>query len=257
MDTFFTIAAGAGLLAASAAAWSGIWKAWARRFITAHLPIPVTLLPAFGLLLIALGIDELNLFGWARALSASAMLLVLAAVVLMLWNPLWWGPLWYRQLKAQFENIEADLRDPLTAASHAAVSSSSLETPREPFTSDPPLVTWRASLVAGEKPDEPTSPWRQRKVGGKLCLHPEAGLVFVPRPIEVRARSYPILRLRNTEIIGVAVGRGGKCSQGQRQVALFFPPRLCIRTHSETYVFEVFLPGRIANAIAEHLHVPE
>lgn len=187
-------------MAASAAAWSGAWKAWARRFITAQLPVPVTLLPAFGLLLIALGIDELNRFGWARGFSASAMLLVIPAVILMLWNPPWWGPSWYRKMKAQSERLDPDYRDPLTAATYAAVSSSPRATPREVLTADPPLVEWRASLLAAQSPGATRNSGPQRKVGGRLCLYPGVGLVFAPRPIEVRSRSQAILRLSKRDL---------------------------------------------------------
>lgn len=122
MDNYLAIASGVAFVAASAAAWLGRWTGWTRTFITAHLPVPVTLLPAFGFLLIALGLGELDTWAWSKYLSATALLILVMAVVLMLWNPAWWGPSWYRQLKSTGEEIEPDLRDPLTAATFAAAA---------------------------------------------------------------------------------------------------------------------------------------
>lgn len=98
------IVAGLIVLAASAAAWKGYWRGWTRTFITAHLPLPVTLLPVFGLLLIAFPLNDTNVPG-GRILAGIALVLVPFAVVLMLWNPGWWGPRWFREMKSSGKEV--------------------------------------------------------------------------------------------------------------------------------------------------------
>lgn len=223
------VVAGIIALTASAAAWRGMWRGWTRTVVTAHLPVPLTILPALGTLLIALSIHEAGAFTGSAVLVGAALVAALLAPILAVWNPSWFGPAWYRELKASGKPIEPDLSDPLTAATDALTRSDvNGRTPvAKRFGESRPLARWRVSLLH-----------HSTKVGGYLELHP-VGIAFYPNHLEARMRSQPFaIMLRIEEVSAVRAAR--------RSVT----PSLEIHTSDGTvHHFEAFFPRRIERRI--------
>jgi hypothetical protein len=219
------VAAGVAVLAASAAAWAGRWRGWTRTFITAHLPVPLTILPAFGLLLIAFGLHDAGPFPGSSALAGAALVTALVAAVLAVWNPPWFGPAWFRDLKTSGP-VDPDLSDPLTASTYA-LSRTDVDARgpvAERFGDGPPLHAWRVSLVDGGA-----------RVGGHLELH-RTGLAFYPNELEARMRQDPLaVVLESKDIAAVRV-------VSARAIEIEGPPGSVRR-------YEAFFPKRIAKEI--------
>lgn len=85
----------------SAAVWTGVLKsAYNAPFLR---QTPITLLPAFGLLLVMAGMSG---EGWLSGRSPIALLgalLIVAGFVLFFVNPRWWGPRWWRERRRESE----------------------------------------------------------------------------------------------------------------------------------------------------------
>lgn len=223
------MAVGVVALAASTAAWLGTWRGWTRTFITAHLPAPLTILPAFGFLMVAFGLRDVRPFAGSSVVVGCALLAALAAAILALWNPPWLGPAWFREMKASGEPVTPDLSDPLTASTHA-MSRSDVDARApvvEKFGQGKALASWRVSLDdAGAK------------IGGHLELHPD-GIAFYPNEMEARMRAEPF---------AVTVPRR-EVSEVRRASRGFE-----VRTASGTvHRFEAFFPRRIVARLAESL----
>jgi hypothetical protein len=99
-----TILIGAALLAASAAAWAGVWRRWAAWDGPPAYNVPITLVPALGLVFVAAGLDYGG-YG-VVPLNALAGVAFVAAWVLYFWRPPWWGPRWYRERR---DEVRLDL----------------------------------------------------------------------------------------------------------------------------------------------------
>lgn len=227
--TYLALAVGVAAVAASAAAWAGRWRGWTRTFITAHLPVPVTILPAFGLLMIAVPLHDSGPFTGSSALVGAALVVALMAFVLALWNPVWFGPRWYRELKASGDPIEFDLSDPLTASAYAFARADVDERAlvAETFGDAPPAAAWRVSLVDGDV-----------KIGGHLELHRDA-VAFYPNKTEARTREEPFaLILSKREVAGVRTTSAISLEIEERSGAVhrltaFFPRRIAERIEAD------------------------
>jgi hypothetical protein len=108
------IAIGLLLLAVAWACWSGRWRAWSR--IAVFPLMPLTMLPAVGVMFVAMGGGGLLPSPLEGILYGIATLVVLAAFVLVMWDPKWYGPAWYRERDATY-----DLSVPINAAIAASV----------------------------------------------------------------------------------------------------------------------------------------
>lgn len=194
--------------------------------MTAHVPIPITILPAFGALLLAFGAHDAGPFTGSRALVGAALAGALVAFVLAVWNPPWFGPQWFRAMKTSGEPIDPDRTDPLTASTYAlARSDVDARAPvAERFGDSKALESWRVSLVDGEV-----------KVGGHLELHP-AGIAFYPNDMEARIRDDPVavvVERHDLVAIRTAGGTGFEVETGTGSV----------------HRFEAFFPGRIVKRL--------
>lgn len=223
--SYVIVVVGVALLAASAAAWLGHWRRWTRTFITAHLPAPITILPALGALLVTFGLHDVSPFPGSSFLAGAALVGGLVAVVLALWDPPWFGPAWFREVKASGP-VEPDLSDPLTASTYA-MSRGDVD-PRAPvarrFGDSKPLERWRVSLVDGSA-----------KVGGHLELH-QGGLAFYPNEMEARMREDAFSLMLEPADVGAVRSAGGTAFEIETR-------------DGSVHRFEAFFPGRIVERI--------
>jgi hypothetical protein len=228
MNPFVALAAGVAIMAASVAAWRGLWRRWTRTFATAHVPIPITILPAFGAQLIALGLHDVGPFPGSSALVGAALTGGLVAFVLALWNPPWFGPRWFRDMKASGEPVDPDLSDPLTASTYAlARTGVDARGPvAERFGDSEPIEKWRVSLVDGDV-----------KVGGHLELHP-AGIAFYPNDMEARMRDEPFAVTVERNDLAAVRAAGGTAFEVET-------------TSGSVHRFEAFFPGRIVKRLED------
>lgn len=246
------LAAGIGFLVAAVAAWRGVWRGWTRTFITAHLPLPITIYPAFGLLMLTLPLHETRPFPGSSLLVGTALIFALLAAILALWNPVWFGPRWFRELKASSAPMEPDLTDPLTRSMFfASQPRRDARAPLKGFRSHPPLRRWRVSLVG-----DPSwgSLGMRRRIGGHLELH-QSGLCFYMNGVEARAQQDLItfgIRREDITNVGVVPRRKGN-GRWSRE---YLYPSLEIRTvGGNVHRFEAFFPRRIAQVISAELQL--
>ena len=133
----------AGLLGASALAWTGRWRTWTRRVLTGPLP---------GL-------------GAPMGLAATFFVVSVPLLVLYLWAPSWWGPRWLKDERR--DGIQPDLADPATALSYAGLTrapggASSSAVVAEQFGDREPLERWNATWIEHEEGSGGGSPRRSR-----------------------------------------------------------------------------------------------
>lgn len=253
MSEYVSILIGVGLIEAGVLAWAGRWRRWSRQFITSHLPLPITLFPAFGFMLIAVGVAEV---GWP-GLSSSSPLIVISllvlglAVILALWNPAWWGPSWYRAEKSSGNQNEPDLTDPLTGVVHAAVADAGRSQAEVAgrFGDQQPLARWNATLISGTSEESrPHAFASAQNVGGKLELYP-SGLAFSAHGQEDRMREKPItVSVFRNELRGVRVASPEEMeSPGTGKVSIL--PHLIVEAVDATHAFKVFFARSKARTI--------
>src|SRR5918996_135285 len=230
------IAIGLVLLALAWVCWSGRWRGWSR---IAMLPsMPITVLPAVGLVLITAGAGELVGPPVSSVLYALAVASGLAGVVLWMWDPKWYGPAWYRERDSTY-----DVSVPINA--ERAV--------REAVGGDEPLERWRAYLVSDEH-GHPSAMQRIGVVRGHLLVYDEA-LAFAADIREDRMRGAPVtVVIPGDTILAVNRVRAGSRPDGA-QTGPDLPsrvmPRLRVDTDDGPVFFEAARAGRRAQALAE------
>src|ERR671915_1093204 len=139
------IAIGLVLLALAWVCWSGRWRGWLR---IAMLPaMPITVLPAVGLVLITAGAGELVGPPVSGVLYALALASGLAGVVLWVWDPNWYGPAWYRSRDTTYD-VTVPLNAAIAASVRTEVARSSEAEARAAAGPGEPLERWRAHLVS-------------------------------------------------------------------------------------------------------------
>jgi hypothetical protein len=96
------VAAGVVQLAVAWMCWTGRWRAWTDMAV---LPLaPITMLPAVGLLFVAMGAGPLLPSAAEGALYVITFVALAVAAVLWLWDPSWCGPEWYRSSRPRPEH---------------------------------------------------------------------------------------------------------------------------------------------------------
>jgi hypothetical protein len=228
------IVAGVALLVASAAAWSGRWRSWARRFPIGVLGAPLGVFPAAGATLLVGGLAATGAISETSPLAFLAAVVVIAGMVLSLWSPPWFGPRWYREDPKQ---LAPDLTDPATAAAWGAMHPA----PAAPATSldgHEPLEVLSATWFPGDQATGAMPAFdRGTGVGGKLELHRE-GLVFRAGKWDARLRqSAAVVEVPSAMIRGAHVEAG----------------KLVVDTGSEPMTFKVF-GARSKAAKIQELH---
>ena len=244
------IAIGLVLLALAWVCWSGRWRGWSR---IAMLPsMPITVLPAVGLVLITAGAGELVGPPVSGVLYALAVASGLAGVVLWMWDPKWYGPAWYRERDTTY-----DVSVPINAAIAASVRTTPTITSeravREAVGGDEPLERWRAHLVSDEH-GHPSAMQRIGVVRGHLLVYDEV-LAFAADIREDRMRGAPVTVVIAGDTIR-AVNRvpAGSRPDGARtgpDVPSRVMPRLRVDTDDGPVFFEAARAGRRAQALAE------
>ena len=102
MEHVLLIAVGVAQLGVAWMCWAGRWRAWTEMAV---LPLaPITMLPAVGLLFVAMGLGPLLPSVARGVLYALTLAVLLAAAVLWLWAPSWYGPEWYRSSRPRPEH---------------------------------------------------------------------------------------------------------------------------------------------------------
>jgi hypothetical protein len=249
MQHALLIAAGVVMLAISWVCWTGRWRAWSR---IAMLPLmPITALPAVGILFITLGAWELLPSPLPEILGVVSFFALLAGMVLWVWDPKWFGPAWYRERDTTY-----DLSVPLNAAIASSVRTSPTTTSdraaREAVGGEP-LERWRAHLVSDEH-GHPSAMQRLGVVRGHLLLYEDA-LVFAADVREDRMRGAPVTVVIPGDSIR-AVNRvpAGSRPDGARtgpDLPSRVMPRLRVDTDEGPVFFEAARAGRRAEALAE------
>lgn len=227
--------AGLALLTATALAWTGRWRAWSRRFPTAGLPMPLTLLPGLGLALLGAAAHEADVVSSGSPVAALSVLCLFAGIALYLWAPRWWGPRWYRQLDPA---AVPDLQDPLTAFTYATVRGQDGgpdgdAAPARVGTWGPPSDGWRAGWVREDG-------W---VVGGTLSLHAE-GLAFQPTGMNRRLSPGP-----TSVVVDAAEIRGIRLARRPRRIH----SHVAITVDGRELVFEMVGAGQKIDRITEIL----
>ena len=139
------IAIGLVLLALAWLCWTGRWRAWSR---IAMLPLmPITALPAVGIVLIAAGVGDLAGPPVSGVVYAVALAAALAGIVLWLWDPKWYGPAWYRERDTTYD-LSVPLNAAIATTVRTPVADSSDAAARSAAGPGPPLDRWRAHLVS-------------------------------------------------------------------------------------------------------------
>jgi hypothetical protein len=97
---------GLALLGAGVAAWKGRWRRWAAWDGPPAYNIPITVIPGFGLAIIAAGFVYEDI---GRPVGYIVMAVgMLGGLGLYLVRPKWWGPRWYRE-RLQRGEVRLDL----------------------------------------------------------------------------------------------------------------------------------------------------
>jgi hypothetical protein len=241
------IAIGIVLLALSWLCWTGRWKGWSR---IAMLPLmPVTALPALGVLFVAIGVGPLVPAAVAGVLYALAGVALVAGLVIWMWDPKWYGPSWYRARDSSY-----DLSVPLNAAIASTVRS------RRSITSEQavagrgePLERWRAHLVTDQH-GHPSAMQRIGVVRGHLLVYEDA-LVFAADVREDRMRGAPVtMVIPGHSILAVHRVPAGSRPDGAESgpdLPSRVMPRLRVDTDDGPVFFEAARAGRRAEALAE------
>jgi hypothetical protein len=215
------IVAGVALLAASAAAWTGHWRSWARRFPIGLLSSPLGMFPAAGAVLLVGGLAAADAISETSPLAFVAAVVAIAGLVLSFWSPPWFGPAWYRESP---KLTDPDFADAATSAAWAA----SHRAPAAPATSldgSEPLEVLSATWFAGDAAAEAMPGLGAgTDVGGKLELHRD-GLLFRAGKWDAKAR-----QAATVVEVPAAMIRSARADHG----------RLVIDTESEAMTFKVF-----------------
>jgi hypothetical protein len=102
MEHGLLIAGGVAQLAVAWMCWSGRWRAWTDMAV---LPLaPITMLPAVGLLFVAMGLGPLLPSAGESVVYAITFVVLACAAVVWLWDPPWFGPEWYRSSRPRPEH---------------------------------------------------------------------------------------------------------------------------------------------------------
>jgi hypothetical protein len=249
MTAALMLLAGTGLLAIAGLAWSGRWRAWARRFLIGPT-MPVTLVPGLGIGLVGGGLSEATGSDTAGALG---LLGLVVGAVLCFWSPQWFGPRWLRE--ARRAGIAPDLSDPLTALSVAALAPGAAQSPphvAEHFHGSP-QESWNATWVQHEDGGPaPHALARAGAVQGKLELYPD-GVAFRAIGLEDRLRGSPtVLIVPREDLLDARVVPAGAGPDGVRRPrhgprSAF--ARLVLDTRAGAQLFEVNFAKRKAARI--------
>jgi hypothetical protein len=250
----------AGILAASALAWTGRWRSWSRRVLTGPLPMPITLLPGLGLALVASGLYEL---GAPMAVAAPFFVAFLLSFVVYLWAPDWWGPRWLKEERE--EGIQPDVGDPLTALSYSALTRTpdaarSTSAVAERFGAAQPLERWNATWIEHEEGGEKVHALaRPGATQGKLELY-ENGLAFRAIGLEDSLRGEATAVAVDRSEFGAArvvpAGAGPDGRKRPRAGARSAFKRLVVDTQFGPFLFEVQAARRKAQRITQTLGQP-
>ncbi len=84
------------LFVVSGVVWSGVVKP-PTAFIRGFASVPWTVLPAFGLLLCTFGLERVHVLPRNSPVAEIAFVIMVAAFIMLIWDPQWWGPRWYRE----------------------------------------------------------------------------------------------------------------------------------------------------------------
>jgi hypothetical protein len=102
MEHALLVAVGVAQLALAWMCWSGRWRRWTDMAV---LPLaPITMLPAVGLLFVAMGLGPLLPSAGESVVYGITFAALVAAAVLWLWDPPWYGPEWYRSSRPRPEH---------------------------------------------------------------------------------------------------------------------------------------------------------
>jgi hypothetical protein len=102
VEHLLLIVAGVVQLAVAWMCWTGRWRRWTDMAV---LPLaPITMLPAIGLLFVAMGAGPLLPAVARGVLYAITLAALVCAAVLWLWQPAWYGPAWYRAQRPRPEH---------------------------------------------------------------------------------------------------------------------------------------------------------
>ena len=244
------IAIGLVLLVVAWLCWTGRWRAWTK---IAVLPLmPITMLPALGIAFVTFGAMELLPPPVPGILAAVTFFALLAAFVLVMWDPKWYGPAWYRERDTTY-----DVSVPINAAIAASVRTTPTITSeravQEAIGGDEPLDRWRAHLISDEH-GHPSAMQRIGVVRGYLLLYEDV-LAFAADVREDRMRGGPVTVVIPADSIR-AVNRvpAGSRPDGARtgpDLPSRVMPRLRVDTDEGPVFFEAARAGRRADVLAE------
>ncbi len=244
------IAIGLVLLGIAWVCWSGRWRAWSR---IAMLPLmPITALPAAGVMLIAVGLGGMAGAPLQGVLYGVALLAAVAGFVVWMWNPEWYGPAWYRSRDTTYDvavplnaAIATSVRTPLARSSESAVRAAA--GPGEP------LERWRAHLVS-DAHGHPSAMQRVGVVRGHLFVYEDA-LAFAADEREDRMRGQAVtVVIPAGSILTVERVSAGSRPDGAEtgpDLPSRVMPRLRVETSDGDWYFEAARAGRRAAALAE------
>ncbi len=241
---------GCVLLGVAWMCWTGRWRRWAG---VAVLPnAPISGVPATGLFLLLTGVGALVPSPFSGVCYGVVIVVSLAGIVIMMWDPGWYGPRWFRERDRTF-----DLTIPINAAVAASVrpapSVSSEAVARARMGGAEPLERWRAYLVSDEH-GRPSALQRIGLVRGRLLLYPEA-LVFAAEAREDEMRGSPVVEeIPASSVVAVKRVPSRSRADGTRRRAPDLPAvyRPCVRidTDAGAFVFETAHAGRRAGELA-------
>jgi hypothetical protein len=102
MEHALLAAAGVVQLGVAWMCWSGRWRKWTDMAV---LPLaPITMLPAVGLLFVAMGLGPVLSSVPRGVLYAITLVALVCAAVVWIWDPPWFGPSWYRASRPRPEH---------------------------------------------------------------------------------------------------------------------------------------------------------
>jgi hypothetical protein len=249
-------------LAGSALAWTGRWRAWARRFPTFVVITPLGFLAAFGVMLLAAG---LILVGAGEPSSPGVAIVFVLAFPLLILDfiaPKWFAPSWLRE-ERRGQGVQADVTDPLTALAYAAVAATEDDRPHSAaavqrrFRGADPRARWKAAWVFGE--EQGTGPHGLARAGvseGRLWLYDD-GLAFSAGTIEdMLADGEQTAVIAREDVTGVRTvparaGADGRRAPGPAARSVF--KRLVVETTDGPYLFEVMRAESKARRIEQTL----
>ena len=244
------IALGLVLLAVAWVCWSGRWRAWSR---IAVLPLmPITALPALGIMFVAIGAGEMLPAPLRGILYTVTFLALPAGAVLWIWDPHWYGPAWYRERDATYD-LSVPLNAAIASSARTTPAVSSEQAVRAAVGGDEPLERWRAHLVSDEH-GHPSAMQRIGVVRGHLLLFEDA-LAFAADVREDRMRGAPVTVVIPGETIR-AVSRvpAGSRPDGARtgpDLPSRVMPRLRVDTDAGPVFLETVRAGHRAGTIVE------